>query len=359
MTFSQHFHTHIHTNGITADEEQLKVLVEFDRIEREIAVIQSNWLDRLFKLKPVKNPRGLYLWGDVGRGKTWMMDIFYDSLNDGVAVRYHFHEFMQCVHSELRTIKGVSEPLTLVAKKLTEKVKVICLDEFNVIDIGDAMILGRLLKALFNEGVTLITTSNKHPSELYLYGIQRDSFLPAIELMIQHCAVANLAGKFDYRRQLLETLTLYHCPLTNHADINLGREFEKLTTETIEEDGGISIMGRKIPFRRRSGGLIWFDFDALCGPPRSQTDYISVARLHHTVFISNIPQLYANRDDRTRRFIFLMDEFYDRHVKVVISAMCEPEHLYKGEKLTFEFQRTTSRLREMQTSTYLSRAHRS
>jgi cell division protein ZapE len=358
MAFSNYFLARTLSDGIKAADEQIKILVEFDRIEREISVIQANWLDRLFKLRPVKTPRGLYLWGDVGRGKTWMMDLFYESLDEGIAIRYHFHEFMQYVHSELRTIKGVSEPLTLVAKKFTEKVKVICLDEFNVIDIGDAMILGRLLKALFNEGITLLTTSNKHPSELYLYGIQRDSFLPAIELMIQNCAVANLAGKVDYRRQLLETLTLYHCPLTKLADSSLGKEFEKLATESIEKDGGISIMGRKIPFRQRSGGLIWFDFDALCGPPRSQTDYISVARLHHTVFISNIPQLYANRDDRTRRFIFLMDEFYDRHVKVVISAMCEPEHLYKGDKLTFEFQRTTSRLREMQTSTYLSRAHR-
>ncbi len=358
MSFSDHFKALTAKYEIIPDDAQLNLLPEFDRIERELKTNRASWLDRLFKLRPVHIPRGLYLWGEVGRGKTWMMDIFYESLEKGIAKRYHFHEFMQLVHMELLSIKGKSEPLKVVAKRFAEDVDLICLDEFNVIDIGDAMILAGLLQSLFKEGIVLITTSNKHPSDLYQYGIQRDSFLPAIELLIQNCAVYHLNGDVDYRRRLLESLTLYHCPLSTDVDNNLNTEFERLSTEKNDDDGGIAIMGRKIPYRRRASGLIWFDFDALCGPPRSQTDYITVARRHHTVFISDIPQLYANRDDRTRRFIFLMDEFYDRHVKVVISAACEPEHLYKGERLTFEFERTISRLREMQTPTYLSRAHR-
>ena len=313
------------------------------------------WLRRPAALQP---ERGLYLWGGVGRGKTWLMDLFYQALPAAGKERLHYHRFMQRTHAELRRLSGRAGPLDHVARELARQVRVLCLDEFVVTDIGDAVILAGLLRALFREGVTLVTTSNVPPEQLYRDGIQRASFLPAIDLLQAHTEVLHLAGDRDYRRQILSRAEVYHEGLGAAAERRLLAEFETLAKEDYESDGTLPVLGRDIPFRRRAGGLIWFDFEALCGPPRSQHDYIEVARCHHTVLISDIPRLDGSRDDRTRRFIFLIDEFYDRNVKVILSAATGPERLYCGERLAFEFQRTASRLAEMQTPAFLGRPHR-
>jgi cell division protein ZapE len=341
--------------GRRADTHQLVVLDAFDRLLDELGSQppKRGWLIRR---KP-SLVRGIYLWGGVGRGKTWLMDLFYDALCDDAKRRVHFHRFMQAIHDELKHLHGQANPLQRVARKLAGDTRVLCLDEFHVTDIGDAVILAALLRALFSEGVTLVTTSNQPPDRLYLGGIQRASFLPAIDLLNLHTRVIELGGDFDYRRQVAESTGMYHWPLDDDSEQRLQQAFARLATEPLERDGVVSILSRDIPFRYRSSGMVWFDFDALCGPPRSKNDYIEVARRHHTVFVSGIPRLDGSRDDRSRRFIFLIDEFYDRRVKLMLSADAQPQALYCGERLAFEFQRTASRLREMQTAEYLALPH--
>lgn len=337
------------------DTCQVAVLAEFEQLLKELAGTspRKGWLRNR---KPLM-VRGIYLWGGVGRGKTWLMDRFYDAIADEAKQRLHFHRFMQFIHHELKQLHGQVNPLPRIARKLSSSTRVLCLDEFFVTDIGDAMVLAGLMRALFAEGLTLVITSNQPPDQLYRGGIQRASFLPAIDLLEQNTRVVKLGGDFDYRRQVAETAGIYHWPLGDNSEHCLLEAFHRLATEPVVRNSMVSILKREIPFRYKAGGMIWFDFDALCGPPRSKNDYIEVARCHHTVFVSDIPHMDAATDDRTRRFIFLIDEFYDRHVKVLISASTNPQALYCGEKLAFEFQRTASRLQEMQTAGYLSRSH--
>jgi len=271
--------------------------------------------------------RGVYLWGGVGRGKTWLMDLFHDTLDDVPRARLHFHRLMQRVHGELTAVHGRPDPLKLVARRMATQWRLLCLDEFNVVDIGDAVILAGLLRALFDEGIVLVTTSNVAPDELYRDGIQRASFLPAIDLLNRHTRVVELGGGRDYRRLVLEQARVYHSPLGDTTDAQLGAEFERLSTVPPDGPGDLMINGRAMPFRRRAGDMVWFDFEALCGPPRSQNDYIELARCHQTVFLSDIPVMGGSRDDRTRRFIFLVDEFYDRRVKLVLSAAAPAQRL--------------------------------
>jgi cell division protein ZapE len=245
-----------------------------------------------------------------------------------------------------------------VAARLARRVRVLCLDEFNVVDIGDAMILAGLLKALFAEGIVLVTTSNHAPDDLYPSGIQRASFLPAIDLLNRHMRVVHLTGQRDHRRRVLEQSLLYLTPADTGATQRIAHEFGRLAQEPTHQNGILEINGRPMPYLRKSDGMVWFDFEALCGPPRSQHDYIELARTHHTVFLSGIPPLDDEQVDRTRRFIFVIDEFYDRRVKLLMSAAAPFDRLYSGERLRFEFQRTASRLQEMQTSAWLARAHR-
>lgn len=302
--------------------------------------------------------RGLYFWGGVGRGKTYLVDLFYESLPFKRKMRVHFHRFMQQIHLELRRFSGEKNPLQLVADRLAEDARVICFDEFFVSDISDAMILAGLFERLFDRGVTLVATSNIIPDGLYKDGLQRRRFLPAIAMLNQHTEVINVDGGIDYRLRTLEQAELYHSPLDAAADISLNQSFQQLAPETGVVNQSLDINGRQLQSRYCADDVVWFDFDALCDGPRSQNDYIELARIYHAVLLSNVPQMGGENEDKARRFINLVDEFYDRNVKLVLSAEVPLFDLYKGDRLSFEFQRTVSRLQEMQSHDYLAREHR-
>ncbi|MCH8504750.1 MAG: cell division protein ZapE [Ectothiorhodospiraceae bacterium] len=315
----------------------------------------------LQRLKPAGAPppvKGLYLWGGVGRGKTYLMDTFFDCLPFAEKQRMHFHRFMHMVHGRLKEIRNQQYPLRLVAREFAGSTRVLCFDEFFVSDITDAMLLGGLLEELFRQGLTLVATSNIPPKELYRNGLQRERFLPAIRLLEQHTDVMNVDGGTDYRLRYLEQAEIFHAPLDAAAERMLEEEFEQLAPEPGKRDASITIEGRRIPVRAIADDVVWFDFDAICDGPRSQTDYIEVAREFHTVLLSGVPVLDITKENQARRFISLVDEFYDRNVKLIITAAAEPESLYQGKRLKFEFERTVSRMQEMQSREYLGRAHR-
>jgi cell division protein ZapE len=286
------------------------------------------------------------------------MDLFYESLPFPEKLRLHFHRFMQYVHVELKRHSGTVNPLERVADSLSERCRVLCFDEFFVSDIGDAMILGELLRALFDRGVSLVATSNIEPGGLYPNGLQRRRFLPAIDLLRQHTAVVHLTSLEDYRLRVLSQAEIYYTPLGDDAERSLCRSFMALTPGDVLERQVLDILGRPIESRYLSEDVVWFDFRALCDGPRSQNDYIEVARLFHAVLISDVPCFRQNADDQARRFISLVDEFYDHNVKLILSAEVAAASLYGGNNLAFEFERTRSRLIEMQSTEYLSRTHR-
>ena len=356
MSLKSLYEVRLSAEGLAADPHQLVALAALQRVMDEVVKPRPTGLKRWLQ-RPPPVPKGIYLWGGVGRGKTWLMDLFHDNLDGVGKARFHFHRFMQLVHSELTAIKGTANPLDLVAERMARDWQVLCLDEFHVVDIGDAVILAGLLRALFAQGIVLLTTSNVVPDRLYRDGIQRASFLPAIDLLNSQTEVIELGGDRDYRKMILEQARVYHTPLGPETDAELSAEFARLANTGSDGPGDLTINGRAMPFRLLAEDMVWFDFEALCGPPRSQNDYIELARCHQTVFISDIPIMGGSRDDRTRRFIFLVDEFYDRRVKLVLSAEAPVTKLYIGERLAFEFQRTISRLTEMQTPAFLGRAH--
>jgi len=301
--------------------------------------------------------RGLYLWGGVGRGKTMLMDWFYESLRPPRRERTHFYRFMRRVHAELRTAKRRTQPLDAVAERLAQRARVICLDEFFVADIADAMILSGLFEGLFRRGVTLIATSNTPPQDLYKEGLQRERFLPTIELIRSHMDVVNLDAGIDYRlRQLEQAPTYFDSALAGTA-AQLQRRFAALAGDSVTHPAALSIEDRNIAAIATGAGMAWFEFSELCEGPRSQNDYIELARSYHTIFISNIPQFTGTDENAARRLISAVDEFYDRGVKLVVSAEAPPAELYRGERLVLEFQRAASRLVEMQTQHYLARQH--
>jgi len=348
--------------GYAADPAQREVAELLDDLYRRLMQREgqrAGLLRRLLRRGRVDmTPEtGLYLWGGVGRGKTMLMDLFYECLPHGDRLRMHFHRFMQRVHRELRDLAGTANPLEAVADRLAAEGSVLCFDEFFVSDIGDAMILAELLEALFERGVTLVATSNVDPDRLYENGLQRRRFLPAIDLLKGHTRVHRVDGGIDYRLRVLERAEIYHSPLDSAAETSLRRSFDALALEQPEEAAELEIEGRLIRARLVAEDVAWFEFAELCEGPRSQNDYIELARCHQTVFMSDIPIMGGSRDDRTRRFIFLVDEFYDRRVKLVLSAEAPAARLYIGERLAFEFQRTVSRLSEMQTPAFLSRPH--
>jgi cell division protein ZapE len=303
--------------------------------------------------------RGLYLWGGVGRGKTLLMNWFYESLRLSRRERTHFYRFMRRVHAELRTLRRRSEPLDAVAEQMAKHARVICLDEFFVADIADAMILGGLFEGLFRRGVALVATSNTPLEDLYKDGLQRDRFLPAIELMRSHVDVLRLDGGIDYRLRQLEQAPTYLDSTREETPALLRGRFAALAGDSARGPEVLSIEEREIAASATGAGMAWFDFEELCLGQRSQNDYIEIARRYHTIFISNIPVLTAADEDAARRFIMLIDEFYDRGVKIVVSAAAAPAALYRGERLQLEFQRAASRLIEMQTQRYLASEHRS
>ena len=309
------------------------------------------------RARPIPPIRGLYIWGTVGRGKTMLMDQFYEQLNVPNKMRSHFHRFMHEIHGQLKQLENLEDPLEEVAERLSTRVRVICFDEFFVNDIADAMILGTLFEALFSRGVTLVTTSNVPPENLYRDGLQRQRFLPAIALLETHTRVLELEAGVDYRLRVLEQAEIYHYPLDDQADVNLEKYFEAIAPDEGSPDSSLVVNDRKLSVRRLADGVAWFVFKEICGGPRSQDDYIELARCYQTVMVSGIPQFTRDNEDEARRFIALVDEFYDRNVKLIVSAASSLDELYQGKKLQFEFQRTCSRMREMQSHDFLARPH--
>ena len=302
--------------------------------------------------------RGIYLWGGVGRGKTLIMNVFFGALPFSSKLRVHFHAFMQYVHEELEALGPRRDPLSLVADGLAADTRIICFDEFQVSDITDAMLLGRLLEALFERQVTLVATSNTAPSRLYRDGLQRSRFLPAIELLETHTEVLRLEGGIDYRLRALERADTYYCPLGAQAKRALARCFSALCPSAAVEGEVLAIAGRDLPTRMTGEGTAWFEFEVLCATARSSVDYMEIARRFHSVLVGGIPVLDDDRLDDALRFVHLVDVLYERCVNLVVSAAAPPAALYTGVRLQARFARTISRLVEMQSRDYLSRAHR-
>lgn len=301
--------------------------------------------------------RGMYIWGGVGRGKTHFMDAFFESLDFQKKLRVHFHRFMQRVHVALTAHSGATDPLELVADDIADEALVLCFDEFFVSDIGDAMILAGLIGALMRRGVTLVATSNIPPSDLYRDGLQRSRFLPAIALLETHLDVVHLASETDYRFRTLQSADLWHIPHDQAASTALATYFESLTGQSVGEARQLEINNRVVRARAAVQGVAWFDFTTLCEEARSAADFVEIAREYHTVLIERIPALTAEKEDAARRFINLVDEFYDRKVKLITTAALAPEAMYGGTRLRFEFERTVSRLQEMRTREYLQAEH--
>ncbi|MDZ7867638.1 MAG: cell division protein ZapE [Rheinheimera sp.] len=316
--------------------------------------IFNKLLGRKADVSPLK---GLYFWGGVGRGKTYLVDTFFECLPGDRKLRVHFHRFMHKVHDELKALAGEPNPLEKVADHFKRDVDIICFDEFFVSDITDAMILGTLMQALFARGITLVATSNIEPDGLYRNGLQRARFLPAIALIKQHTDVVNVDSGIDYRLRTLQQAEIYHAPLDETAEQNLQQYFMALSVEPRQQDGQIEIASRKLQYRREADGIIWFEFSELCETMRSQYDYMELSKIYHTLLLSGVKQMGQGNDDVARRFIALVDEFYERKVKLIISAELPMEQLYTQGILSFEFRRCLSRLQEMQSQDYLALAH--
>lgn len=367
MTPLQRYQADLDRPGFVRDPAQAAAVELLDDLYRRLAMAESEArvrglvqrvLGALRRSGPAEPVTGLYFWGGVGRGKTYLMDMFFESLPFERKLRAHFHHFMQRVHRELRALSGEKNPLDRVAQRLAQETRVICFDEFYVSDITDAMILGGLFQRLFEQGVTLVATSNIVPDDLYRDGLQRQRFLPAIALIKRHTRVVNVDGGVDYRLRTLEQAELYHWPLDDAAESSLADSFHALAPEPGQADTVLEVEGRDIAVRWLADDVAWFDFAALCDGPRSQNDYIELARRFHAVLVSDIPRLGGASDDQARRFINLVDEFYDRNVKLMVSAAVPLRELYSGGRLGFEFERTRSRLLEMQSREYLARPHR-
>ncbi len=346
-----------------SDPPQLALLPEFDRLHAALCAQTATDHDLFGRLRsllgngtPTTVP-GLYLWGPVGRGKTFLMDLFAASLPHGVVLRRHFHRFMGEVHASLRELGERQSPLLEVAADLATRCRVLCLDEFLVNDIGDAMILANLLEALFDRGVNLVTTSNTAPANLYRDGLQRARFLPAIGLIERRCHVVELASSHDWRLRALAQAPVYLTPPGAEAHRALEQIFANQAHGEIERDGVLHVNGRDIPFHKRADSILWFEFAALCEGPRAVADYIALAKAGPAIIIANVPQFSIYSEDAARRFVQLVDEFYDRHVKLVLSAAAPITELYDGERLRAEFSRTESRLIEMQSEEYLALPH--
>ena len=330
----------------------------YERLSREAPSEERS--GRFLGLLASRRPapvRGIYLWGGVGQGKTLIMNAFFDALPFPSKLRVHFHAFMQYVHEELKALRRHRDPLRLVAEGLSADTRVVCFDEFQVSDITDAMLLGRLLGGLFERGVTLVATSNVEPRRLYWDGLQRSRFLPAIELLETHTRVLHLDGGFDYRLRVLERADTYHWPLGDEAERALALCFEALNPADAVEREVLYVAGRELPSRMVAEGIAWFEFDALCATARSSVDYIEIARRFHSVLVANVPVLDDEGLDAALRFVHLVDELYERRVNLIVSAAAPPGGLYAGKRIEARFARTRSRLTEMRSRDYLSRAH--
>jgi cell division protein ZapE len=363
-TLRDRYQAELAARGFRSDAAQLRAIDRLDKLRR--ALLRADRADRaparvlwrrVTGQRRAAAPRGVYLWGGVGRGKTWLMDIFFQSLPLEQKRRSHFHRFMHDVHAELRAHRDTPDPLALVAARLAGRARILCFDELYVSDIADAMLLGGLFHQLIDHGVALVFTSNVPPSGLYRDGLQRQRFLPAIELLERELDIVAVDGGTDYRLRQLTQAPIYVDSVDPACRQRLGELFDELADGEIYSDPTIEIEGRAIAVVRESDNVVWFEFAAICDGPRSQNDYIEIAREYQSVIISGVPQFDASCDDSARRFIALVDEFYDRGVKLVLSAAAPPNELYRGERLRFEFARTASRLIEMQSAEYLAREH--
>ena len=346
-------------HGHEQDPAQESIVARLEELQQRLVAAQSprGGLRQLFGSSRTRTVRGLYLWGGVGRGKTFLMDLFFETLNIEAKKRIHFHRMMHEVHARLKVLGGIENPLEQVAADIAEETRVLCFDEFFVLDIGDAMILGALLEGLFRHGVTLVMTSNSRPDDLYKDGLQRQRFLPAIELLNKNTRVIHMDGSTDYRLRLLQQAGTYLAPDDAAARQKLLHYFDGSASSQIAKNDTLEINGREIGVYRNAKGIAWFEFAELCDGPRSQNDYIEIARWYPTVILSGVPRLDETLEDQARRFIALVDEFYDRRVKLIVSAAESIESLYRGTRLNFEFDRTISRLIEMQSTDYLALPH--
>ena len=352
------YQAELKARGYQSDPAQLRAIDALQRCADDWAAYKdkrSNSFKKLFNKPDI--PKGVYMYGGVGRGKSFLMDCFYNAVPIRRKTRLHFHEFMREVHRELAGLKGTVNPLDELGKRMARKFKLICFDEFHVADITDAMILHRLLAALFDNGVGFVTTSNFKPDDLYPGGLHRERILPAIELLNQRMEVVNVDNGTDYRRRTLEQVDLYHTPLGPEADAAMNEAFTRLASGG-DEDPVLHIESREIKARRRAGGVVWFDFKQLCGGPRSQNDYLEIASQFHTLLLSDVPHMPVRMASEARRFTWLVDVLYDRRVKFILSAEVAPELLYAEGPLAHEFPRTVSRLNEMQSAEYLALPHR-
>ncbi|MEQ8314389.1 MAG: cell division protein ZapE [Gammaproteobacteria bacterium] len=363
----QRYNQDLQSGLITRDPEQERILGLMQRLHNEVVtadVRSANPLSRILHwfqggTRPTQSGKGIYLWGGVGRGKTYLMDLFYDCLPEGRKQRTHFYRFMQSVHGSLSKMQGSADPLRRVAQEIGNEIDVLCFDEFFVSDIGDAMILSGLLDALFANGVLLVATSNIPPDLLYENGLQREKFLPAIELLKRHTEVIEMEAGVDYRLRSLSGSELYLHPMDSDALGKLEKHFSALAPDhlNIQENQSVEILRREIIARYCADDVAWFEFVELCDGPRSAFDYVEIAKLFHAIILSNVPALDDGSSEQARRFVSLVDELYDRKVKLIIGAEVPLEEIYSGSSLEFEMQRTRSRLTEMQSHGFLASGH--
>ena len=353
-TVTEIYHQTLVERGYQADPAQLRAVAALQRCQDEWIAYKarrSNAITKMLVRPPL--PRGVYMYGGVGRGKSFLMDSFFQAVPLQRKTRLHFHEFMREVHRELQDLKGIQNPLDELGKRIARRFRLICFDEFHVADVTDAMILHRLLDAMFANRVSIVTTSNFHPDGLYPNGLHRDRILPAIELLKAKLEVINVDNGTDYRRRTLQHVQLYHTPLGAAADAAMTKAFEELA-EVRDEDAVLRIENREIHARRKAGGVVWFDFKQLCGGPRSQNDYLELAAQFHTLLLSDVPLMPPKLASEARRFTWLVDVLYDRRVKLIMSAEVPAEDLYTEGPLSHEFPRTVSRLNEMQSEEFLA-----
>jgi len=345
------------------DEAQRIAVQNLQRLYEELVAFKptkTSWMAKLglAQKNRVTPIQGLYFWGGVGRGKTYLVDTFFECLPFENKLRMHFHRFMHRVHLERKALREQRDPLVIIGKQLASEARVLCFDEFVVNDVADAVILVKLMRVLFDEGVSLVATSNVEPKDLYLGGLQRDLFMPAIDMIYQYTDVVNIDSGIDYRLRFLDKAETYFTPVDDSAHKGMQYNFEHLAPEAGQLNASIEIEGRELTFIRRADGVIWFDFNELCDGPRSQNDYIELARCFHSILLSRVPAMGRLQEDQARRFINLVDVFYDHNVKLIISADVPVTQLYSGTRVAFEFQRTMSRLQEMQSHDYLALSHK-
>ncbi len=368
MSLTEHYKTALKQPDMVHDAMQEQAITRLEALSSSLRTNDKNPLLNFLKrysllqalVQKIQPPatQGLYLWGNVGRGKSWLMNLFYEELAIKEKKRIHFHHFMLDIHEKLSSLDRQKNPLQHIAKQLAKKYRVLCIDEFIVTNITDAMILSELLHALFKHQVCLVATSNRVPDDLYLNGLQRERFLPAIELIKTHTEVFHLDGGVDHRTSLLELSDVYYFPIDENTDQQISRRMQELSITPVIDNKTLNILNREIKTISCSDEIAWFDFDILCTAPRAAQDYIELAQRFNTIIVSNIPVMDEYSDDRARRFIYLIDELYDRNVILIASACAEPEKLYLGNMLEFAFHRTSSRLIEMRSHQYLSQSHR-